>query len=168
MSGDERPEGGAPEWDATIGSVAEETARLLRALGVPDNADPTDAEPGDPGDPVEPDRAHGPAAHTHVPMGSAQTCTWCPVCRGVSLVRELSPETLRSLADVATLAATTLADLAARRHAGPDAAGSGEPTAPPSRPQRPVVEEVRVVAEGSATKAAPRRSGPARTSGGRT
>jgi hypothetical protein len=139
----------ARDWDAALGSVAEETARLLQALGGADGS----AAGGAPG--TEPS---GVASdHQHVPMGSAQSCTWCPVCRGITLVRELSPDTLRSLADVATLAASTLADLAVRRgadaHADPgpeDADRAGHAHERPSggaRPRRPrtVVEEVPVV-----------------------
>ena len=53
-------------------------------------------------------------------MGDAQTCTWCPVCRSVSALRGVSPETLSRLADLATAAATVLADLATR-HTEPQA-----------------------------------------------
>lgn len=47
-------------------------------------------------------------------MGDAETCTWCPVCRSVTLLKGVNPETLGRLADLATAAATVLADLASR------------------------------------------------------
>lgn len=50
-------------------------------------------------------------------MGEAETCTWCPVCRSVTLLRGVSPETLGRLADLATAAATVLADMATRHTA---------------------------------------------------
>jgi hypothetical protein len=77
--------------DAAVGSVAEEATKLLEALGKSDQED-----------------------HVHVPMGEAESCSWCPVCRGVTLLRGASPETLGRLADLATTAATVLADLASR------------------------------------------------------
>lgn len=112
--------------DAAIGSVAEETARLLRVLG---------------GGPPNTDDRADPATAPTIDTTSAthsRTCTWCPLCRGVELVKGLSPETLRSLADVATLAATTFADLAARH--SPSARSEEE--APPPRRPRPPVEDI--------------------------
>jgi len=106
--------------------VAEEAARLLEAL-----------------------RAHGAAAeseteheheHVHVPMGEAAACTYCPVCRGVVLLRSVSPETLDRLAEVATAVAGLLADLAASRaREGADRAAG--------RPQRARSEPIDVVDE---------------------
>lgn len=103
-------------WDEQVGSVADEAARLLeslrRAAEVPDDAaraSATGAAEGTDGcvDPV---------------------CQWCPVCRGAAVVRRLSPETLSRLAEVATVAATVLADLAAQRTPAP---------APEARPEEP-------------------------------
>ena len=102
--------------DAAVGSVADEAAKLLEALGrtrtprdesAPGRAESAGShEPfGDTSDPPE---------HVHVAMGDAETCTWCPVCRSVSLLKGVSPETLGRLADLATAAATVLADLASR------------------------------------------------------
>jgi hypothetical protein len=112
--------------DAAIGSVAEETARLLRVLG---------------GGPPNTDDRADPATAPSIDTTSAthsRTCTWCPLCRGVELVKGLSPETLRSLADVATLAATTFADLAARH----TPSARSEEEAPPPRRPRPPVEDI--------------------------
>jgi hypothetical protein len=59
-------------------------------------------------------------------MGDAETCTWCPVCRSVGVLRTVSPETLGRLADLAGAAATVLADLATR-HTEEGAGGRREP-----------------------------------------
>ena len=101
--------------DAAIGSVAEETARLLRVLG---------------GGPPNTDDRADPATAPTIDTTSAthsRTCTWSPLCRGVELVKGLSPETLRSLADVAA------------RHT--PSARSEEEAPPPRRP-RPPVEDI--------------------------
>jgi hypothetical protein len=83
--------------------------------------------------------AGGPDRSAHDPF-----CTWCPLCRGAAVVRSLSPETLGKLADLATLAATVLTDLASSRPAGgppashPDhrAPGTGGATARPGQRSR--------------------------------
>ena len=73
------------------------------------------------------------------PSGHDPFCTWCPLCRGAAVVRSLSPETLAKLADLATLAATVLAELArSRSGGGPPASDLDDPateqTAAPARP----------------------------------
>ena len=130
------------EWEAAVGSVAEETAKLLAALG---------SMPVNEGSSPEPDPA--PEEHQHVPMGSAETCTWCPVCRGVVYLRELSPDTLRSLADVAALAATTLSDLATRRATAVQEPSTDEQTTHRPRPRRQssTVEEVPITSADGAS-----------------
>ena len=65
--------------DAAVGSVAQEATKLLEALGRSEQDE-----------------------HVHVAMGEAESCSWCPVCRGVTLLRGVSPETLGRLADLAT------------------------------------------------------------------
>lgn len=96
--------------DAAVGSVAEEATRLLEALGRPQSRrDEGSAPPEDPDEP-----GHEEREHVHVAMGEAESCTWCPVCRSVTALRGVSPETLARLADLATAAATVLADLAGR------------------------------------------------------
>ena len=72
-----------------------------------------------------PRAAGGPDAAAHDPF-----CTWCPLCRGAAVVRSLSPETLAKLADLASLAATVLTDLASSRPAGGPPASTDGPTAP--------------------------------------
>lgn len=171
-------------WDAAVGSVAQETARLLQALGAQaasaaaEAADgaaaAADADPRPPGEAeasAPPDAtalgsnangdqaacACGHGGPGQVPMGQAQACTWCPVCRGVVLVRQLSPQTLASLADVAMMAATALADLASRQAAGgvKPSTAAGTPSARPGRGGSGAraagrVEDITVLAESEA------------------
>ncbi len=128
--------------DAAVGSVAEEAARLIDSLrrqvagsGTQEGA--ADTGPAEP-DAAEPDAAGGAGhRHAHVRMGEADSCTYCPVCRTVVLLRQTSPETLDRLADLARGVATLLTDLAATRTA------DGPPAAP--RPAR--TEPITVVDE---------------------
>lgn len=88
MSGDrEEPE--------QIGSVGEEAAKLLGALSdwARDAAGDVDA---------------------HLATGAAE-CTYCPVCRTVHAVREMSPEVKEQLATAATTFLQTAASLLAGR-----------------------------------------------------
>ena len=125
---------GAERWDEQVGSVADEAGRLLESLrrtaaesaargsaddDVPDAAGPAPAAGSAP--------ASGPAAGGRPAAASAADpegsghdpfCTWCPLCRGAAVVRSLSPETLAKLADLATLAASVLTDLASSRPGG--------------------------------------------------
>ena len=104
-----------PVW-----SVEAEAARLadsLRGL-IPDAGPARGSVPSAPAaDTVGEPRAEpngGPA-----PLHAAD-CEWCPVCRGARVLREVSPEFLERLADLAAFAATALGDLAERqaeRHA---------------------------------------------------
>ena len=71
--------------------------------------------------------AAGPDGAAHDPF-----CTWCPLCRGAAVVRSLSPETLTRLADLASLAATVLTDLAGSRpQGGPPASTDADAAASP-------------------------------------
>jgi hypothetical protein len=106
--------------DAAVGSVAEEAARLIESLRRQVSAAGTAPDPEPPDEPpAEPQghepQGHEPHEHSHVPMGEAQTCTYCPVCRAVVLLRQTSPETLDRLADLARGVATLLTDVAAMR-----------------------------------------------------
>ena len=132
----------AERWDAQVGSVADEASRLLESLrrsaaaaaaataGRPEEAEHgpdagAGAGPGDQGaDPVD-----APAGAPVSGSGAAHDpfCTWCPLCRGAAVVRSLSPETLARLADLATLAATVLTEIASSRPAGGPAASGGAP-----------------------------------------
>lgn len=105
--------------DAAVGSVADEAAKLLEALGrsqAPRRQSSSGTAESDeaPESSESFDDSSAPQDHVHVAMGDAETCTWCPVCRSVTLLKGVSPETLGRLADLATAAATLLADLASR------------------------------------------------------
>ena len=133
-----------------VGSVAEETARLVEALGGwadglraqhgddhPD-ADPahTDADAAD-ADAADADAADAdPARCEHCGVssraGEARACRLCPVCQGIALLRTVRPETVERLADVAAALSGTLRDIAAERFRQPPPS----PQPPPPRGQR--------------------------------
>lgn len=98
MSGDREE----PRRDE-VGSVAEEAAKLFGAL----SGWAQDVR-RDVGDAAQAGHAsHGWGAE-HLATGAPE-CTWCPVCRAVHAVRELSPEVKAHL----TTAAASLAQAAA-------------------------------------------------------
>jgi hypothetical protein len=153
-----------------VGSVAEETARLLESLrraqtpedrghdrsddsggiGSEDDAEeevPV-AQPGRaPGaEGSGPEAHHCSCGHSHelvgpVRMGESSTCTYCPICRGVVLARTLTPETLGRLAEVAMLAATVLREFATRQQEDTDAEQAPPPRRPATGEQVPVLDE---------------------------
>lgn len=80
-----------------VGSVAEEAAKLLGALsgwarehgdGVSAMADTTAGSVTD-------------ELHEHLATGAPE-CTWCPLCRALSAVRQTSPEVRAHLANAAS------------------------------------------------------------------
>ena len=85
MSGDRNEPGADPE----VGTIAEEAAKLLGALS---------------------DWARDAAGEEHLATGAPE-CTYCPVCRTVHAVRELSPEVRAHLATAATSALQAVAGL---------------------------------------------------------
>lgn len=124
-----------------VGSVAEETARLLDALlagtadarGASEPAyPPSSAESSESSEPC-PTCGHVGGA-THTGESSAEVCHLCPVCQLLRVVRTVRPETLDRLADLAAAVTDTLRDVAASRWRE-----SG--TTPPRRP-RPEVEDI--------------------------
>lgn len=128
--------------DAAVGSVAEEATRLLEALGRsrPRPSEDTTSEDAGGGEGT----AQPGDEHVHVAMGDAETCTWCPVCRSVSVLRGVSPETLGRLADLASTAATVLADLATRHT---ESSGAGAAERATSTGRTPRTEPITVVDE---------------------
>jgi hypothetical protein len=163
-----------------VGSVAEEAARLLDALGgwasstqagyaarsAPSAA--SRAEDGSEEDGAgqadgSPSPAGGTAsrAGTHETrcescgaengMGQAITCQLCPVCQGIGLLRSVRPETVDRLADLAGALAATLRDIAGQRRADADPS----PRKPSSQSTRTRVQDITVDDEdehpGSAT-----------------
>ncbi len=93
-----------------VGSVADEAAKLLGALGGWMN----DAEGGSPR-PGSEEFWHG--LDEHVATGSAE-CLYCPVCRAIGAVRDLSPEVRTHLTTAASslLQAATAVFAAAGAH----------------------------------------------------
>lgn len=118
MAPDRMPPPGEPA--EPVGSVAEEMAKLLAALGA--EPGPAQAEPDD------------DAHRHHPPVGEALTCALCPVCQVIALLRTVQPETVERLADLAAAATAALRDLAVRA-AERTAAASEDHDAPP-RPDR--------------------------------
>jgi hypothetical protein len=102
---DQGPTGGQDP----IGSAAEEAAKLLGALS---------GWAGDLGQHL----GHGLDGHLDT---GAPECTYCPICRGVHLIREVSPEVTTHLAH----AATSLVQAAAGVFAAAAAAGAGSASA---------------------------------------
>ena len=93
--------------DESVGSVAEEAAKLLHALQ--DWAKESGSEYA--GAAASAAEGAASAVHRideHIATGSAE-CTYCPVCRVISAVRETSPEVRQHL----TTAATSLLHAAA-------------------------------------------------------
>ena len=159
MADDERP---------AVGSVAEEAARLLDALGgwasstqagyaartTPSPASTDEAGP-DQDSSAAPAGGHASRCEScgaENGMGQAVTCQLCPVCQGIGLLRSVRPETVDRLADLAGALAATLRDIAGQRRAD---AGGGPPRKPPSPPSRGRVQDITVDDEddqpGSAT-----------------
>jgi len=93
MSQDDDPSTDDSAATDSVGSVAEEAAKLLGALS------------GWAKDAV-------PDLETHLDTGAAE-CTVCPICRTVHLVRELRPEVKEQLATAATAALQALSGLLA-------------------------------------------------------
>jgi hypothetical protein len=152
---------GDDRWDEQVGSVAEEAQRLLetlrRAGGPPshpaedaDHADHTEGAAGaGAGAGSAHERSDAAGTGSEPDDDEAWTCTdpfcrACPLCRTVAVVRGLNPETLRRLADLASVAATVLTDLAAQRasapqrpaappHTAPDGSAGGPTAAEPAR-----------------------------------
>lgn len=129
--------------DATrsgVGSVAEETARLLDALlgDARDGSGAAAAQTRRPDSPPDADacptcgHVSGPS-HT---AASPEVCRVCPVCQLLRVVRAVQPETLDRLADLAGAVTEALRDAAASRWRE---TGAGAPTA-----SRPTVEDIDV------------------------
>ena len=141
----------------SIGTVAEEAARLISAFaamaqststaddpspyaGEPaqDQASPAGAPTGDP-DPGAPPVC---SACGGVNDGTPVACKLCPLCQGIALLRSVRPETVDRLADFASAVAATLRDMATKsRTSGP---GSGTGSGPGMPSDGPMVHDIRV------------------------
>ena len=123
-----------------VGSVAEETARLLDALlaGTPGEDEPAyrpvDETAGAPSEAC-PTCGHVPGP-SHTDSADGEVCHLCPVCQLLRVVRTVRPETLDRLADLAAAVTDALRDVAASRWR--------ETGGPPPRPRRPDVEKIEI------------------------
>jgi hypothetical protein len=157
-----------------VGSVAEEAARLLDALGgwasstqagyaarsAPSAApraedDPDEDSSADAGGSAADAGGHETRCEScgaENGMGQAITCQLCPVCQGIGLLRSVRPETVDRLADLAGALAATLRDIAGQRRADGGATPTGKPS---SHSPRTRVQDITVDDEdehpGSAT-----------------
>ncbi|QKE84551.1 hypothetical protein [Arthrobacter sp. NEB 688] len=105
----------AQRWHEDVGSVAEEAGRLLESLrraGREGAPEPDAAAPPGADAPAASDADTPPAQGFSC---DDPVCQWCPVCRASGFVRQLSPETLGTLAELAGFAAAVLGDLASAR-----------------------------------------------------
>ncbi|MGL5864625.1 MAG: hypothetical protein ACRCYX_01970 [Dermatophilaceae bacterium] len=113
-----------------VGSVADEAARLVASILRLSECSGGDAPPASetPEGPWHPTAAAPSRGAQYVPgpgapAGAAMdgeaappphdpVCQWCPICRSVAVVRQVSPETLSGLAGLAAFGAAVLTDLA--------------------------------------------------------
>jgi hypothetical protein len=133
---------GDDRWEDQVGSVAEEAQRLLESFRRSRGGAGTAAAGPDEGStreegPTSPDASEDRPEDEAPWVCTDPFCRSCPLCRTVAVVRGLSPETLGRLADLATVAAGVLSDLAAERTRPPSPeptpADDDDPTAPPRR-----------------------------------
>jgi hypothetical protein len=148
-----------------VGSVAEEAARLLEALGgwastaqdayaARAAADAAGDDAPAAGEDAPGDAAGGPAGAPGTGTGTqgrcdscgaengagqAVVCKLCPVCQGIGLLRSVRPETVDRLADLAGAVATALRDLAA--HHAQSHASAPQPPSGGSRVQDIRIED---------------------------
>jgi len=89
------PAGADSAGDETIGSLGQETIKLLRALAAERLRSHDDG-------PADPDLTADPAT----PVGSTHVCTtgWCPICQVVGYVQD-HPEMVDQVAETVTDAA---------------------------------------------------------------
>ncbi len=102
--------------DHEVGSVTDEAAKLLAALSGWAHEYGSDVGHGV----SDLAATFSRAAHgfdEHIATG-AEECQWCPVCRGIHLVRETSPEVKAHLASAASSLMQAAAGLLATDHHG--------------------------------------------------
>lgn len=165
--------------DEPVGSLADETARLVAALtslardhapsgegaeaaqSPPDQPDPDgppdqpDPAPNTPPDDAGPNAGTGHTAHDHATCptcggggtgggrgssggnsGRDPVCRICPICRGIDLLRRISPDTIEQVASFAGFVAEALKDIAdAQRAASAPTPWETAGSQPPRDPQ---------------------------------
>ncbi|MCE1177440.1 MAG: hypothetical protein LWW86_00160 [Micrococcales bacterium] len=124
-----------------VGSVAEETARLVAALR--EYAVPPPPSEGAPAGQTPPPSPSASRCADHDARGERPVaCELCPVCQGIAVLHSLRPEVVERLAELASTAAAFLGELAqearsgSERDPGPGADTSGWPA-----PERPASRE---------------------------
>ncbi|WP_240977166.1 hypothetical protein [Knoellia koreensis] len=141
-----------------VGSVAEEAARLMDALGgwaasagyaAGTRHTEDDAEvPRTEGDATRADGGEKagacPTCGAENGVGQAISCQVCPVCQGIALLRSVRPETVDRLADLAGALAATLRDIAAQGREASPPPGAESARSSGSRARRPRVEDIEV------------------------
>ncbi len=137
----------------SVGSVAEETARLLDALfGGEPAGPPRQAQSGHEPESRRDEESEAATRQTEVCVSCGQevgsktcgakassasdVCHLCPICQLISTVRSVRPETVERLADLAAALTATLRDVAATRWAE-----TGQPAA---ERHRSTVEDIDV------------------------
>lgn len=136
-----------PAGSVSVGTVAQEAARLLEVLSERGGAWPGAAgRPRTHGGPTSgatdegahddsdaPDAEARDARHVCTCGGTTpQACRICPVCQLISFVSSVNPDTIDRVADVVGFAATALRDLATAQR-GRQAPGAEGGTVPPDR-----------------------------------
>ena len=160
-----------------MGSVAEEAARLLDALGgwaassgyaagassrggTEDSGHRPhgDSRGGTRGSTGSTSGGDGHCEHCGAEAGTgrAVVCRLCPVCQGIGLLRSVRPETVDRLADLAGALADTLRDLADHRRASSPTSAGEAPAGPApadagTRHTRSRVQDIAVEDETTAT-----------------
>ena len=76
--------------------------------------------------------------------GVSSNCTFCPVCRGIGLLRSVRPETVDLLADLAMSVAASLREVALRSRASDPASSAASTPGAPADPDRPPVQDIPV------------------------
>ncbi|XVX18841.1 hypothetical protein ACQP1U_10865 [Actinomycetota bacterium] len=134
----------AEHRSSDIGSVAEETARLVAALreyAVPAPAAEGAADADTDADPESPPQEGGSRCADHDGRGERPVaCELCPVCQGIAVFHSLRPEVVERLAELASTAAAFLGEMAQEARAGGErdtgpgpAGGWTAPDAPAAR-----------------------------------
>lgn len=134
----------------SVGSVAEEAAKLFAVL---QQAADTGSTTYAPQEPVDEKHEPGPDDDVHEHehgIGRGPECQWCPVCQLINKVRHTSPETIEQLSTAAAHVLGSVRSLLeaaaeAARQAREDAASrSDERSAQQEEPSRSRVDRIDV------------------------
>jgi hypothetical protein len=156
---------------SAIGTVAQEAARLIEDMAAmarpssragddtgpyareaaPEAGPPQARQATRPGEGPEAGDEPSPGVCSvcgRQPDDTPATCRLCPMCRGVSLLRSVRPETVDLLADLAVAIASSLRDVATRARAA-DPASQARPGS--GAPDRATVQDIPVDDESECT-----------------